>query len=101
MVLPLWAPERMGGGGSPFLVRKQPRSPDSPKAGCVHAQRGPSVPAAELCMPNRWRDWPWASEREEDKNKSDGVHTTAQWSETAWKARLGLGFFGFFAGKAR
>lgn len=30
-----------------------PAPPDSPKAGCVHVQRGPSVPAAELCMPEQ------------------------------------------------
>lgn len=56
MVLPLWAPEReWAEGGARLLVHQttQHPPPHPAKAGCVHAQGGPTVLAAELYMPQR------------------------------------------------
>ena len=54
MVLPLWDPEReWAGGGSRLLVHQitQLPAPHPPKAGCVHAQGGPTVLSVELYTP--------------------------------------------------
>lgn len=59
------------------------------------------MPAAELCMPEQMEGLALRV-REEDKRTSQMVFTPQQWSETAWKARLGLGdSLANFAGKTR
>ena len=49
--------------------------PTPPRQGVFMLKEVPVCLRLSCACQSRWRDWPWASEREEDKRKSQVVFT--------------------------